>query len=331
MLTAIENTEMNTYISNLSKFVSLINKTSEYSLNSGFNYLKELSSLFQIKTENNLLDSFKINSSSGFISYGEILNILSQKKNIDMKLDYSFDFDEIQNKIITGIDSSDENDFNLENKMNSLSTRYYLSMLNKSSLNAADFFNSKLQEAGESSDLIQVEISGYSKSLSCPCSYVADFYYAKSKLKKRKIKIDELGEIEICDSLKDKFTGLLGLESRIIYEIIRNEKELEPRKVKRTVFAPFYNPFYNNLDDSNNLDPHNEELFEFTKSLNDAYIFSIHEDISTKYFSGLYDESSIEKPSVEFDHKYFSLDKKMDKKISSFIPKENIVSLKSKK
>lgn len=327
MLKYITNpTEMKEYVGNFSSLINLVKETEQ---DFALQYLTNYFSLLKFKIDNNLMQKLKIDTSSGIPSIGHIAQLIAEKNNLELKLQCSFTSEEIRDRFIKEIDS--QKNFDTAKTINSLIKRYYLSELEKADINEDISLNATLLESGDS-DLIRIIIAGYSLPLNSVCSHAIDLYAQKGllNLRKRKIKIDTKANVSLPGQFNNKLINWFGLQSNMIYEFIRKERDFEPRRVRRTIFAPFYSKFFEPTKDAERIDPHYLEIYKDILPQQTAYILSIHTDTSTKHFDPFYKNNGKEKPNITIEHKYCCADKKIANQLKKFVPKEEIITPRGK-
>ncbi len=263
------------------------------------------------------------------ISFGHIAQLIAEKENIELKKETSFTSKEIRNKFIEEIDSRNIKDFDISKKIISLTRRYYLSLLDKADISEQITLNANLVETGDS-DLIRIIMAGYCLPLSSVCLCEAEFYVQKKKLGK-KIKVESNTKVSFPEGFSNELIGWFGIQSNMIYEFIKKKKGFEPRKIKRTVFSPHYNRFFEPTKDAKNIDPHYLEIYENILPQQNTHILSVHTDTSTKHFDP-FDEnkSEIERPNITIDHKYYCMDKRVARQLEEYVPKKEIITPKGK-
>lgn len=331
MLKSIINPiETREYISNLSSLINLIKESTAKNHNLGLQYLIDYVSLLKFKIDNNLMQKLKIDASSGMVSFGDISQLIAEKDNLELKKECNFTLEEIRDKLIKKIDSKNAQDFDISKKITSLTKRYYLSLLEKTNIDKDITLNANLVETGDS-DLIRIIMSGYCLPLGSVCSCEADIYVQKKALGKKKIKIKSNADVSLSEEFSNKLTGWFGIQSNIVYEFIRKEKGFEPRRIKRTVFAPHYNRFFEPTKNTGDIDPYYLEIYENILLQQTPHILSIHTDTSTKHFDPFdEDKSKIEKPNITISNKYYCIDKKVARQLKKYVPEKDIITPKGK-
>ena len=343
MLKSVTNpTEMKEYTSNLVLLANLINESS--GPNNGFiglQHLIDYVSLLKFKTETNLIKELKVDGSSGMVSFGHIAQLMAEKNNFDLKIECSYTPEEIRSKLIKELDSTKirkPKNFDISGRINLLANRYYLSLLEKANIEEDIIINSSLVESGDS-DLIRIIMTGYCTPLGTICSCETDLYVQKSRLKKKKIKIEGNADVHLPEELTNQLRGWFGIQSNMVYEFIGKEKGLEPRKVKRTIFAPFYNKFFEPTREVRDIDPYHLRIYEdilMDIQHSCPYILSVHIDTSTKHFNPFYETENkssgkklkTEKPNIAIDHKYYCLDKEVAEQLKEHVSEKDILILK---
>lgn len=331
MLWSVKNpTKVKKYISNLSSLINLINESADKNHNPGLQHLMNYVSLLKFKIDNHLIDKLRIKATSGMFSFGHISQLQVEKNNLELKQECSFTLEEIRDKLIKEIGTKNAQDFDISKTIASLANRHYLSLLEKTNIGKDITLNANLVETGDS-DLIRIIMAGYCLPLGSVCSLEADVYVKRKRLGKKKIKIESNADVNLPEEFSNKLIAWFGIQSNMVYEFIRNQKGFEPRKVERTIFAPFYNRFFRPSKEVEIIDPHYLEIYENILPQQTTYILSIHTDISTKHFDP-FDENKtkIEKPNITIDHEYYCMDKKVARQLEKYVPEEEIITPKGK-
>ena len=113
--------------------------------------------LLKIKSENGLLEELSINEDSGMLSLNETSILKAEKTNLELGYRFSFDFEEIRGKIIKKLDNKE---FDISEELGYLSKRYYLSMLESSSIDNDFSFSAIHQENCKTDDLVRFNMTG---------------------------------------------------------------------------------------------------------------------------------------------------------------------------
>jgi hypothetical protein len=323
--------DLNDYLTNLISFVKSIKDLKIKTESDMFMNIPSVDylPLLDFKLKQGMLDQLKVNSDTGFITGINLSRIKAEKRNIDFKLGYTTSPEDIRDQLIDRLDGFDLTQikrYDLNNLTESLADRVYISMLQKANIDNNVILSSRIVEEGEDSDLIKVLMTGYSLPYSSEASCEMDIYFSKKALKKRKIKLGVNCECNLDKKLEDQLEDWFGLESDVIYEHINREKGIEPRRVSRTIFGPFYGPFFALTEDILKIDPYAIEISKafLMEEKNVPYIFSVHNDNSTEHFN-FYDEEVSGKPQMETQHVYFCNEKKVSEKLKDIIPDSEVI------